>query len=242
MNTFTGTFITPESNLSEVVSENPGIIYFLEHFGIKFPLQAKTVEKICLERGIRPQLFIVLANLYLGKEPINIDNLSYSDLPAIIHFLKNTHKYYLEEIYPDIRESIQQIQALNDSEGIKMLEQFFREYFEEVREHLDYEDDIAFPYISKLHECMENKNMCNQLSTYGVSEYKDHHNDIEEKLNDLMNLLIKYLPHKNDQRIRRRLFLSLVELDYDLKIHARIEDLVLIPLVEKTEKLLQRPS
>jgi|LSQX01.3.fsa_nt_gb regulator of cell morphogenesis and NO signaling len=231
--------ITPETELSAMVSGNPRMIYFLEHFEIPFPLQGKTVGKICSERNIQADLFIVLARVYLGLESIDISSLSVKDLPAIIHFLENTHKYYLEEIYPGIRESIRQIQEINDSEGIKMLEPFFFGYFEEVKEHLVYEDEIAFPYISTLVDCLHQKSPRHKLSSYSVREYKDHHTDIEEKLNDLMNLLIKYLPHKNDQQLRRKLFLNLVELDYDLKMHARIEDLILIPLVEEAEQQIQ---
>ena len=142
--------ITPETELSAMVSGNPRMIYFLEHFEIPFPLQGKTVGKICSERNIQADLFIVLARVYLGLESIDISSLSVKDLPAIIHFLENTHKYYLEEIYPGIRESIRQIQEINDSEGIKMQEPFFFGYFEEVKAHLVYEDEIAFTYISTL--------------------------------------------------------------------------------------------
>ena len=70
---------------------------------------------------------------------------------------------------------------------------------------------------------------------YAVAEYQEHHNDIEEKLNDLKSLLIKYLPLKNDQSIRRNLLFRLFELEYDLNIHSQIEELILIPLVSKME-------
>jgi len=76
------------------------------------------------------------------------------------------------------------------------------------------------------------------LRTYSVKEYQDHHNDIEEKLTDLKNLLIKYLPQKEDQQIRRKLLFSLFELEYDLNIHSRIEDNILVPLAELMERNL----
>ena len=72
---------------------------------------------------------------------------------------------------------------------------------------------------------------------YSVIKYRDRHNDIEEKLTDLKNLLIKYLPQKNDQQIRRKLLFSLFELEFDIHIHTRIEESILIPLVEKLEQL-----
>ena len=75
---------------------------------------------------------------------------------------------------------------------------------------------------------------------YSVTEYREHHNDIEEKLTDLNNLLIKYIPQQNDQQIRRQLLLSLFELEYDLNIHSRIEETILIPMVEKMEQLAKK--
>jgi regulator of cell morphogenesis and NO signaling len=86
-----------------------------------------------------------------------------------------------------------------------------------------------------LYERIVNQNQTDGGKRYSVSEYKDHHNDIEEKLNDLKSLLIKYLPLKNDQPIRRKLLFSLFELEYDLNIHSQIEELILIPLVSKME-------
>jgi len=72
-----------------------------------------------------------------------------------------------------------------------------------------------------------------------VSEYKEHHNEIEDKLHDLKNVLIKYLPADNDRLARRKLIEGLFELSYDLNVHSLIEDTILIPLVEKAENALK---
>ena len=45
------------------------------------------------------------------------------------------------------------------------------------------------------------------------------------------------MPQKDDRQIRRKLLLCLFELEYDLNIHSRIEESILIPLVEKMEQL-----
>jgi regulator of cell morphogenesis and NO signaling len=118
-----------------------------------------------------------------------------------------------------------------------MLEKFFTNYFEEVTEHLEYENNVVFPYVLNLDAQLTHKNSNYTLNSYSVIEYREHHNDIEEKLTDLKNLLIKYLPVENDQQLRRKLLFCLFELEYDLNIHSQIEDTILIPLVEKMEKL-----
>jgi regulator of cell morphogenesis and NO signaling len=154
--------------------------------------------------------------------------------------LKNSHRYYAEEIYPSILSLIKQMNSANDHKEMALVEQFFNEYFSEVREHLNYENTVVFPYVIRLYERFVNLNQVTDQKKYSVAEYKDHHNDIEEKLDDLKNLLIKYLPLKNDQQIRRKLMLSLLELEYDLNIHSQIEDFILIPLVAKMESDLKK--
>lgn len=231
MHTSSAFHITPATELSEIVVNHPEAMLFLEHFDIKMPLQSFTVGKICEEYDYNADLFIALADLYTGQSYSDRFKLQTSDIPAIIRYLKNNHRYYLNEIYPNIQQCIRIISDRNDFNGINLVDKFFGDYFHEVREHLDYENEVAFPYIMELYDELNVKK-----GEYSVTEYKEHHNDIEIKLDDMMNLLIRYLPHKNDQQVRRKLFLHLVELDYDLKIHTLIEDLILIPLVGKLER------
>ena len=58
---------------------------------------------------------------------------------------------------------------------------------------------------------------------------------LEEKLNDLKNLLIKYLPSTIKSDFRKRLLFNLYQLEKDLDVHSYLEDKILIPLVEKLE-------
>ena len=116
---------------------------------------------------------------------------------------------------------------------LRLIEKFFNEYFTEVKEHLDYEDDIAFPYFIKL----LNENSTNEArELYSSKEYSDHHTDIELKLHDLKNLLLKYVKVDNDLDLRRKLFFALYELEYDLYIHSLIEESILIPSGLKIEE------
>ena len=104
--------------------------------------------------------------------------------------------------------------------------------------HLNYENDVVFPYIERTIDLFESNDSKN-ISDYSVLDYKDNHFDIEDKLADLKNLLIKYLPINNDQQIRRKLLFELFEFESDLNIHSTIEETVLIPIVEKMENVLK---
>jgi len=228
--------------MAEAVLSNPRIILLLEHFNIYVPLYEKTIADICNEKHIDTKLFIAFANLYNGVEYTSPVHFNFDQVNQIIRFLKNSHTYYTAEIYPDISSIIREMYTSNGQKEISMVEEFFNEYFHEVMEHLNYEDEIAFPYMTSLYEHIEKDMPFTESTKYSVKDYKDHHNDIEEKLADLKNLLVKYLPPTNDQQKRRRLYLSLHELEYDLNIHAIIEDMILIPLVERMEQSVKQPG
>lgn len=233
-------FIISEMKISDVIIGNPYLILMLEHLGINMEVHEKTIEQICNESNISTELFLTIANLFNGFKPLPITEYSSNDIQTIIKYLKNSHQYYLEEKYPQIQNYIEKINKINDHAEIFMIGKFFDKYFMEVTEHLDYENDVVFPYVLDLNNLLTHKNSDNAVSSYSVTEYREHHDDIEEKLTDLNNLLIKYLPQKNDQQIRRKLLFCLFELEYDLKIHSQIEETILIPLVEKMEHLAKK--
>jgi regulator of cell morphogenesis and NO signaling len=115
-----------------------------------------------------------------------------------------------------------------------MVEKFFNEYFDEVTEHLDYEEQVAFPSVYKK---LGIENIAPQSLDpgYSISVYRTHHTDIEFKLSELKSLLLKHIPTNGDSIERRRLLTSLFELEFDLSIHSLIEESILIPLVKKLE-------
>jgi len=230
-------FVTSEMKIADIIIANPYLIVGLEHLGIDMEVREKTVEDICAENHVSSELFMIIVNLYNGYKPSPIADYSFDDIQTIIKYLKSCHRYYLEEKYPLIKQYIEMINSINDHPEIFMIGKFFGKYFKEVVEHLDYEDDVVFPYVLALNDQLALKSPVNTPANYSVTEYREHHNDIEEKLTDLNNLLIKYIPQKNDHQIRRKLLLILFELEYDLKIHSLIEETILIPMVEKMEKL-----
>lgn len=223
--------ISSESKVSDIIFDNAYFLLMLEHFEIDLALHEKSIEQICQEYKINIELFLTIANLYNGFKPSSTVNFTFEDTKIIINYLRKSHQYYLNEKYPEIRNYIEKIYEINSHTEIILVEKFFDKYFKEVTEHLDYENKIAFPYIlNLLNHTGKNQNK------YSIKEYSKRHDDIEEKLIDLKNLLIKYLPQKNDHKIRRNLLFSLVELEYDLTIHTQIEDLILVPIVKKMEQ------
>ncbi|MDD2245567.1 MAG: hypothetical protein PHI70_03190 [Proteiniphilum sp.] len=218
--------------LFELIPENPLLLLMMQHFEIDFRVGDLTVEQLCKEKEINIELFLSVANLYNGFRPKANLIASISDLNLIIRFLKNSHDYYRKDKYPEISLYIKQLQKNHPGKELELLEKFFNVYFAEVIEHLDYEDNVAFPYFIEL---IKNKDS-DKNNGYSAKEYSDHHTDIELKVKDLKNLLLKYVTINNELNLRRKLFFSLFELEYDLYIHSLIEETILIPFGSSIEK------
>lgn len=218
-------YITSEMKVSEIIKENPSILLILEHFGINDILHDKNVSQLCRQHGLEENLLISICNLYNGFNASDELNLRVSSIPSILRFLNNSHSYYLNEKYPEIIGYIKQLGTIVNVREIKLVELFFTEYFNEVREHLNYEETTVFPYFYGIIE-----NRKTRKKNFSASTYLHHHSDIETKLEDLKNLLLEHLLIKDKPDIKRKLLFSLFELEFDLKVHSLIEEKILIPL------------
>lgn len=148
-----------------------------------------------------------------------------------MEFLRNSHIYYRKYKYPEIKSYIHELQKENPSKELLLLEKFFNTYLKEVLEHLDYEENVAFPYFTEL---LTNNNIpCDDK--YTAKEYHEHHTDIELKLADLKKLLLKHIKISNSLNLRRRLLTALLELEFDLYIHSLIEESILVPVGSSLE-------
>lgn len=233
-----GGIITKESKMAEILLQNHHLILMMEHLGMDLAVQDNTVAEVCAANKINPDVFLSFANQYMGYSYKPEKELSDKDISVIIAFLQRCHSYYLNEKCPAIHNYIKEMGEVNGSGSVAMLEKFFNEYVAELKDHLEYEEQTVFPYVNKLNKRILKNEATAFESSFSVDEYKNHHDDVNSKLDDLKNLLIRYLPEKKGRSIRRRLLFTLFEFEYDLEIHSKVEDFILIPLVEAMEKRL----
>jgi len=227
---------TLHSKVADTIEANSRIIMVLERLGIYSGIYDKSIEEIAAEYQLNPNLFLTLINMQCDNFSKHYHDLNINDIPVVINFLRHSHDYFQNEIYPTITGDIERMAAGEDRKEIKMLERFFNNYCKEVEEHFAYENNTAFPYIEELYRCKCEKRMYNGRSNpYSVGEYKSHHNDIEDTLNDLKSLLIKFLTVSTNFHLKRNIVLNLFELDRDLRAHTKVENDILIPLVQELE-------
>lgn len=226
------TYIRPNQRVSAIVKDNPLLLLVLENFGVTQIGKEITVTQLCKLIDINENLFVLICNLHNGFYIDKDISVSAADIPDIIDYLRNGHQYYLLEKYPEILNYIRQIRKTDKSNIVSVIETYFNEYFSEVKEHIQYEEKIAFPYFLRL----QNKKRYEKNNRYSCHDYQLHHSDIESRLNAFRDLFIQHVHPKGNQSLKRKLLMSLSELEFELKVHAHIEDMILIPLSYKLEK------
>lgn len=215
--------------VSKLLFYHPELILVLERFGIKLGVREKTVEEICSLHGISLKVFLVIANLNLNSTYKFSLDFSTEELKQIVNYLMRSHSYYSDEVFPEVIKNIHLMSESSQKPEMQLVERFFNEYKNEVDQHFDYENNTVFPYILNLIDA-------NASDNYSVIDYREHHDDIQEKLDDVKRLLIEHLPQKSDNNLRRKILFALFDLDKDLQTHSKIENEILIPQVEQFEK------
>ncbi|PKP01400.1 MAG: hypothetical protein CVU11_15330 [Bacteroidetes bacterium HGW-Bacteroidetes-6] len=240
------TVFEKEMTLFSVVSANNKLLPVLNRFGIYMGLGDATIEQTCRDHGINVSFFMEIINTFSDENYFPENQLIEFDLSLIIQYLKQTHFYYFDFVLPDFEEQLEKISESNKNESndFSVLNLFYRKYKSEITDHLSDEDKNVFPYVTDIQNVF-NKNMSVQSfkSKYvnrSIGDFEKEHSDIETKLNDLKNIIIKYLPSGYNPNLCNKFLYSLMRFEADLKNHARIEDKILIPKVIELEAKMDK--
>jgi regulator of cell morphogenesis and NO signaling len=233
-------FIIKENmKLSDIVESDKRALVLFPRFGIELGFGDITVAGICAEKEIDLNFFLLMVNTFLNPDYFPDSKLRDVDVDMLIGYLVESHNYYLEEKIPYLQSLLEEFKAVVEHPAVVQLERFFEQYIDEVRSHLAYEDETAFPYIAMISSFRKKASAPLGKIDYSVEVFEERHDNIEEKLSDLKSLLIKYFPPASDRYIRIRFLNELIDFEEDLINHARIEDKVLIPVVKQIEKQLK---
>ncbi len=218
------------TKLAELLASDRRLLPLLPRFGIALGFGDRNIEEVCLGNNVSTELFLTICELYSESNfKPDPNRLRHADLSGLLPYLKASHQYYLEERFPHLEEHLQRIiEACGPKYG-PMLSHFYEEYKQEVMRHIQYyEEEVVFPYIEAL---LHGK----QHNSYHINEFRHNHTNIQDVLDDMMNILLKYLPGDILPKERIEISLDIMELSDDLNRHSLIEDHILIPYVESLE-------
>ncbi|TKG95742.1 hypothetical protein EYV94_05460 [Puteibacter caeruleilacunae] len=229
--------------MADVIHRDYRLIPIIDRFGINFGFGNKTIEEVCFDYQLDTSFFLAIINSYHNPNYFPQLELQSFSTELIIQYLSNTHAYYLDEKMPEIQGYISQMQLCvidKNVQNIKLIDDFLKGYEEELRKHLQKEDNNVFPYIMALEQAFETRKcseeLIQQIKTTPIETYERNHDNVEEKLSDLKNLILKFLTPVSCKAICQRLLTELFRLESDLENHTRIEENVLVPKVKLLEQ------
>ncbi|NOZ48242.1 MAG: hypothetical protein GXO79_15915 [Chlorobi bacterium] len=234
--------IKKEMKMVDVIHLNYLLLPVINRFGITLGFGDVSVEELCLKKNINLAFFLNIINAYHDESFFPKTDLQKFSVKLIVDYLQKAHKNYLHDSVPQIEKLIQNLVVENSykKQNLEILQSFFNEYKNEITEHINREESKVYPYAVQVENAYETNNYNNALikkmENYSMQYYLNEHDNIEEKLFDLKNIIIKYLPPPKNTKISNSILIQLFNLEKDLNDHSRIEEKVMIPKVVKMEK------
>ena len=224
---------SPSSKMNELIKEDTSLLLTITRFGFSLGFGDKTVNEVCISNKVDVYTFLAVVNFIsdgANQEEINHHEIS---IDSVVVYLKNAHHFFLDFKLPLIKGKL--IEALDETVQEepyrKMIMKFFDDYVTEVRKHMDYENDVVFPYVLRLVDGKKDPR-------YNIAVFEKNHESIDSKLTDLKNILIKYFPAQYPNYLLNEVLFDLSDCEKDLEKHNRVEDYFFVPITETLEKTL----
>lgn len=228
--------ITGDLRMADIIHINQRLLLVIERFGISLGFGDKTITEVCEKNQLNTSFVLLVLNVFNNHTYSVNELLSKEYIPGLIDYLKNGHRYFLIDKLPYINELIDRFIEKGENPDSRLLRVFFKEYMNEVIEHMNLEERTVFPYILALFDKVNGQEVSEELLSYRIDDFIDSHSNIEEKLDDLKQLLIKHFPPTKDRFYRNQILFELFDLEYDLNDHNGLEERILTPLVRTLEK------
>jgi regulator of cell morphogenesis and NO signaling len=218
----------PADSMSDLVTEHYRMLLVMSRFGISLGFGDKTIEEVCRDSQVDLQTFLTVVNLLLDDD----NNAGYSSPPvsveSLLVYLHNAHEYFLQFRLPAIREKLKTVLGNKKSHLSTAILSYFDEYVAEVQKHMMYEENTVFPYVRALLRGQRNIG-------YTIDIFSKQHNQVEARLKEFKNIIIKYYPAKSTNELNSALF-DIFNCEHDLASHNAIEDHLFVPAIAALER------
>ena len=175
-------------NLSALVTAQPELLLTLSHLGIPLGFGDKTIAQVCREHGVATEFFLLVTQVYCDDNYAPSQAVIKSTpMGNLIPYLLSSHDYYLNRGLPHIKGHLARIANMLPARAGKAIKQFFDAYVDEVRAHFAHEENTVYPHITRLLNHQPGDD-------YMIKEYLAHHDNLQDKLSDLVQIIFKYLP------------------------------------------------
>jgi iron-sulfur cluster repair protein YtfE (RIC family) len=202
----------------------------LERFDLRFE-EGEWLLKERDETAVKDVAFLVdLAHFYESASPEHFNALKGYTFSVILDYLKRTHRFYLEIMLPKMELTMGNLQREFESHPLAhVLGHFYKNYQNELLEHIELEEKHLFPYAESLYDGRVRQD-------YSLDAFKMHHNhDIEDHLEDMLEVIEEEFPEVCSSLPYRTFNHLLDTFQADLAVHHAIEEGIFLKLVDALE-------
>lgn len=224
--------LSPKIKMADAINQYHSLLTILPRLGIPLGFGEKSIGQLCEEHRVSETLFLLISRVYCQDDYYPTANeLQQCPLTDIIQYLITSHKDYLENKLPHIEHHLNKLLEPMDKKYSTLITNFYAEFRKEVEKHFEYEEKVIFPYLRQIISEQE----ATESATYQKNTFNQQHDDIEDTLNDLSNLLLKYIPAEISPVERVDMLLDMYALSSDIAKHAMMEDRILVPYIQLLE-------
>ena len=225
---------SPTDKMSDIICDNYSLLQVMSRFGLPLGFGDYSVEEVCKSSQVDCNTFLAVANfINKGHSRSSLPQTDIS-VETLMIYLKNAHHYFLDFQLPTIRRKLlEAIDCSTDNEITILILKFFDVYVQEVRNHMNYEDQYVFTYVDNLLKGQKDEN-------YNIKMFVSHHDHIDEKLTELKNSIIKYYPDSKKAYMMNAVLFDIFNCEKDLVSHNAIEDYLFVPAVLQLEEEVKK--
>lgn len=238
--------IHQKMKLANVIHHDHTLVPVINRFGIQLGFGNYNIEEICQNHQIDVDFFVTILNVFHDPQYFPAKQLQRFSVAILVEYLQKAHTYFMKDKIPEIAVLIDQMDGncLDDRKTGLLIRNFFDEYRNELIKHVEREEQQIYPYVLQLEKAYQSGQLTPameiQLRNNPIAAYEIEHENVEEKLFDLKNIFIQYLPAPKNDKLCYQILRELFTLEKELNEHARLEDLILVPKVNAMEMTLHK--
>lgn len=212
-----------DDRMCDLVCDHYPVLQVMSRFGIALGFGDKTISEVCTESRVDAATFLAVVNMHMHPEG-GYDAVGEVSVRALTDYLHNAHGYFLGFRLPAIRRKLIEAVDCSQSDVSFAIMRYFDEYVAEVNKHMAYEEQTVFPYVRAL--------LAGEKSDYSIDVFRRRHDQVETRLRELKNIIIKYYPSGGTNELNGVLF-DIFTCEQELSSHNAVEDEIYIPAVER---------
>lgn len=233
----TDNLFTSRMKLADIITANHNIILLLPRFGIPLGFGDKSVREVCTANNVPVDFMLLICNVYTFDDYLpDIESLAATDMRPLLKYLEESHSYYTNERLPHIEVHLHHIADRIGQRYGEILKKFYADFRREITEHFREEEQYDFPKLRGLQDGTRKVEGGRRKAESGKNK---SHNGLVDKLNDLTQIVYKYLPGNVLPEETMEVVFDILQLSADIQKHALIEDKILIPYMKWLERRLK---